>query len=420
MVSGGKPNILILSAYDIGGASIAAIRLHLGLLEIGANSKLLTLNKSVNHIPEHYQFKPSSGWKSKIQLKLRQRNEHIQKSSLQLMGDGSLSGEYSMPIASYDVTESPLWEWADIVNLHWVNEWISFESLMVKSSKPMVWTMHDMHCFTGGCHYSHGCLGFQSECKDCPMLVNTNMPQMANYFWKSKMGSLSMLASNLTITAPSNWMANLAKSSALLKGFNSVGIPNGLDVKLFNKKSTQQCREILQLPESKFVLVSVIQSLRDRRKGFKILLDALAFLPNPDKFLLCTVGNLTEEIDSHGVSHFHLGTIADERLMAMVYNSADIFVHPATEDNFPNVVIEALSCGVPVTGFNIGGMAEMVIQEKNGLLSDDINPEKLAKNIVQLLDLKLDRAKISVDAHEKFDQKLQAKNFEELFKFILS
>ena len=149
-------------------------------------------------------------------------------------------------------------------------------------------------------------------------------------------------------------------------------------------------------------------------------MDALAFLPNPDKFLLCTVGNLTEEIDSHGVSHFHLGTIADERLMAMVYNSADIFVHPATEDNFPNVVIEALSCGVPVTGFNIGGMAEMVIQEKNGLLSDDINPEKLAKNIVQLLDLKLDRAKISVDAHEKFDQKLQAKNFEELFKFILS
>ena len=68
--------ILILSSYDVGGASIAAIRLHLALLKAGVHSRLLTLHKSSGNIPEHYQYQPQAGWKNKIELKFRQRAEH--------------------------------------------------------------------------------------------------------------------------------------------------------------------------------------------------------------------------------------------------------------------------------------------------------------------------------------------------------
>jgi glycosyltransferase involved in cell wall biosynthesis len=416
-----SPKILILSAYDVGGASIAAIRLHLGLLKLGVNSKLLTLHKSSSNIPEHYQFQPSSNWKEKVYLKLRQRNEHKQKTSLELFDNTSLSGEFSMPIASYDITNSPLWDWADVVNLHWVNEWISLENLLAKAGKKkIVWTMHDMHLFTGGCHYSHGCEGFKLECKDCPMLQKSNMPQLANQFWKVKTNALKLNKPFLTITSPSSWMAGLVGSSSLLRDFKSMAIPNSLDTNIFKPAPKKQSRQALNLPTEKIILLTVIQSLKDKRKGFQLLLDSLIYLPEPERFVLLTVGGLNKDIPLHKIEHIHLGSLVDERLMAMVYNSADILVHPAVEDNLPNVVVESICCGVPVVGFNIGGMSEMVSNGLNGFLSDITKPEVLAQSIVSVLESNLNKVEISQAAHAKFALELQAKNFQKLFENILS
>ena len=416
-----NPKILILSAYDIGGASIAAIRLHLGLLKLGVNSKLLTLHKSSSNIPQHYQYQPSGNWKEKVYLKLRQRSEHKQKIALELFENASLSGEFSMPIASYDITTSQLWEWADVVNLHWVNEWISLENLLAKAGKKkLVWTMHDMHLFTGGCHYSHGCEGFIAECKNCPMLVNSNMPQLANQFWKSKISSLKLNRPFLTISSPSFWMAKLVSSSSLLGDFESIAIPNSIDTNIFKPIPTRQSREVLHIPTEKIVLLTVIQSLKDNRKGFQILLEALPHLKNPDQYVLCTVGSLKEEMPITNIEHIHLGSLVDERLMAMVYNSADVLVHPAVEDNLPNVVIESLSCGTPVAGFNIGGMPEMVSNGQNGFISDEINPEILAQNISNVLELNFTKEEISQTAHLKYALEVQARNFQKLFEKILA
>jgi glycosyltransferase involved in cell wall biosynthesis len=416
-----SPKILILSAYDVGGASIASIRLHLGLLKLGVNSKLLTLHKSSSNIPEHYQFQPSSNWKEKVYLKLRQRNEHKQRTSLELYENASLSGEFSMPIASFDITKSPLWDWADIVNLHWVNEWISLENLLAKArSKKMVWTMHDMHLFTGGCHYSHGCEGFKFECKDCPMLQKSNMPQLANQFWKVKTNAIKLNKPFLTITSPSSWMAGLVGSSSLLKDFKSIAIPNSLDINIFKPSPKKQSREALNLPTEKIILLTVIQSLKDKRKGFQLLLDSLIYLPEPERFVLLTVGGLNNEIKLQKIEHIHLGSLVDERLMAMVYNSADMLVHPAVEDNLPNVVVESLCCGVPVVGFNIGGMAEMVSNGQNGFLSNEIKPEVLAQSVSSVLEYNLNKAEISQKAHSIYALEVQARNFQSLFENILA
>ncbi len=404
--------ILILSSYDVGGASIAAIRLHLALLKAGIQSRLLTLHKSGGNIPEHYQYQPQAGWKSKIELKFRQRAEHQQKNSLHLPKGQSLSGEFSMPLASYDITDSHHWKWADVVNIHWVNEWISLENLVAKAGqKPMIWTMHDMHAFTGGCHYSHSCLGFEMECNNCPMLIHSSIPQLANQFWKSKKTALYVHQPKLRIVAPSQWMVDLAAKSSLFSEFTGSRIFNSLDTSVFKPLPQEMCAAVLGLPRNKKIMLSVIQSLKDRRKGFFILIEALKKVPDPENWVLCTVGKLHDETTEIGVEHIHLGSIQDERLMAIVYNSAHVFVHPATEDNLPNVVVEALCCGLSVAGFQIGGMPEMVIQGENGILTSNISPEGLLNAIKETSTIQSRKTQIAEAAHQTFSGSEHVKQF---------
>ena len=403
-----------MSAYDVGGASIAAIRLHLALLDLGVDSRLLSLHKSSSGIPQHYQYSPSTSIFSRMGLKWRKRLVHRQKTSLIPAAGTSLSGEFSMPLAPFDLIDSEHWAWADVVNLHWVNEWLNLESLISKSgNKPLIWTMHDMHAFTGGCHYSHGCMGMEKDCDGCPLLIGSNFPELAARFLKSKKAAMLQFPPNLTITAPSKWMLNWSRKSSLFKGLRHETIPNSLDIRVFKPISMSVTREALGLPLQKKILLCVVQSLQDHRKGFHHLLESLQDLPNPERWLLCTVGKLHEDLKLP-IEHQHFGTLVDERLMAMVYNSANVFVHPAIEDNLPNVVLEALACGTPVAGFQIGGMPEMVADGVNGKLSPSITAKSLAETIIQVFEMELNRDSIAKEAKAQFALPVQALRFKKL------
>lgn len=410
-----KPHILILSSYDIGGASIAAIRLHKALLAAGENSRLLTLHKSHSDLPAHFQYHPGASLSNRLGLKIRQRAEHHQKRALHLPAGESLAGEYSLPIASYDVTDSPHWEWADVINLHWVNEWVSVENLVSKSgNKKLIWTMHDMHVFTGGCHYSYDCNEFTRECRTCPFLVRSSIPQLAHQSWKSKKTALTINQPNLSILAPSQWMVDKARKSSLLGEFPGQVLYNSLDTDVFKPLPRDMSCDVLGLPRNKKILLCVIQSLQDRRKGFAILTEALGHLADPDEWLLCTVGKWHQGPVESALEHRHLGTISDERLMAVVYNAATIFVHPATEDNLPNVVAEALCCGIPVAGFFIGGMPEMVTSGTNGFLSAEKTAASLAQSVGAVKNAGFSQKSIAERAHRQFSPANQAKRFMEI------
>lgn len=97
--------------------------------------------------------------------------------------------------------------------------------------------------------------------------------------------------------------------------------------------------------------------------------------------------------------------------MAIVYNSAHVFVHPATEDNLPNVVVEALYCGLSVAGFQIGGMPEMVIQGENGILTNNISPEGLLNAIKETSTIQFRKTQIAEAAHQTFSGSEHVKQF---------
>jgi glycosyltransferase involved in cell wall biosynthesis len=106
--------------------------------------------------------------------------------------------------------------------------------------------------------------------------------------------------------------------------------------------------------------------------------------------------------------------------MAIVYNAADIFVHPAREDNLPNVVVESIACGIPVAGFEIGGMPEMITNQENGFLSEEVSAPGLAEVIIKTNLHPWKRQEIAAYAEKKFSRIVQANAFMALYRELAS
>src|SRR5205807_955927 len=98
-----------------------------------------------------------------------------------------------------------------------------------------------------------------------------------------------------------------------------------------------------------------------------------------------TFGGASLRITSPAVNYLPLGYIDSDRIKALVYNAADVFVHPARVDNLPLVVLESLACGLPVVAFPIGGIPDMVRPALTGWLAPEVSAGSLAKTIEQAL-----------------------------------
>ena len=116
-----------------------------------------------------------------------------------------------------------------------------------------------------------------------------------------------------------------------------------------------------------------------KRKGFDLFSDAVK-KSDLDDFHIAIVGDPRgAEIPQQENIRF-FGPIHDEKEMAALYASADLLACPSREDNQPNVITEALCCGLPVVAFRNSGVMEM-IHEKNGLFAEAENGEALAAAI---------------------------------------
>jgi glycosyltransferase involved in cell wall biosynthesis len=130
------------------------------------------------------------------------------------------------------------------------------------------------------------------------------------------------------------------------------------------------------------------------------------------------------DFEQPGVHLHQLGYVDHERTKVLAYSAADVLVHPALLDNFPNVVMEALACGTPVVGFPVGGMPEMVSPGITGWLADEVSTQALARTLDKALD-DLDRGlnlseSCRTQAEAEYDLSIQAKRYKELFLSLIS
>lgn len=270
----------------------------------------------------------------------------------------------------------------DIIHLHnihgyYINIEILFDYLK-EANKPVVWTLHDCWSFTGHCsHFDYiGCDRWKTGCYNCPQKREYPASLLVdNSDWNySKKKEIFTGVRNLTIVTPSNWLTNLVNKS-FLKNYRIETINNGIDLSIF-KPTDNEFRRKYKL-DNKFIILGVA-SIWSHRKGIDFFLELSHNLEEDEVIVL--VGLSEKQLKEIPVNIIGISRTNNIEELADIYSSANVFVNPTLEDNFPTVNLEALACGTPVITFDTGGSPES-IDEKTGLITEERSSEKLNKNI---------------------------------------
>lgn len=394
--------IVHVTTYAGGGASISARRLSDGLSALGVDSTLFTLDNLAGSV----------GVLERLRRGLAYHLAPDKYDGYTLTPQTEI---FTHPFSLYDLV--PKLKSADVVHLHWISRLVNHTTFFRRINKPVVWTLHDMNAFTGGCHYSEGCERYLNECKVCPQLpIEKQSEAERNFIIKKK--ALETLPKSTAVVAPSLWLHNMAKSSALLGRVTHFHVPYGIDLEnAFYPENKAAARKSLGLGDKPTALF-VADRLDSRWKGFSYLRQALKTLREKLDFQAVAVGGQANS-DNDWV---YLGRCDGDKMRA-AYNAADVFVIPSVEDNLPNTPIEAAACGVPAVGFAAGGVPEIILTGRTGLVVPKGDVPALAQAVLQLLK-DPDMAKsMGVEARKRaevdFPLKKQAQAYLELYKKAL-
>ncbi|MCX7984581.1 MAG: glycosyltransferase family 4 protein [Bacteroidetes bacterium] len=383
-------NILLLNKSDAGGgAAIACRRLLESLQKNSVHATMLVQQKTTSNA--HILSTTHTRVKEFYNLLL-----FLAERAWFLLYEKSADVRFAFSLANTGETISKdLIEETDILHLHWINQgFISFNGLhtLFSSNKPIMWTLHDMWPFTGGCHYVGSCTKYRTECNFCPFLRWPSSSDLSQKIFHKKKRLYSSLNPLRTVFVTcSRWLETIARRSALLQHFQITTIPNPIDTSLYHpvEKATARCT--LGLPLDKKLILFGAGNIYDPRKGLQHLIKALNILrrelgDNASALEVIFFGKAKHPLN-HTIpfKSYSLGVISDEATLINLYNSCDVFVLPSTEDNLPNTVMESLACGTPVVAFNIGGLPELIDHMENGYLAQPFSPEDLAHGLKVLL-----------------------------------
>ncbi len=405
--------VLHINTTDItGGAGIAAFRLHNALRKEGIESFILVQSKKSDN---KFVFKNS---RIPYINKLRSEADNLfsrfaLKNKQSLFSVSRLPDNVNRKIKKIN---------PDIIHLHWITGgFIKIENLK-KFNIPILWSLHDMWPFTGGCHYDNECKKYESECIDCPFLKKGS--NISRKVFQRKEKTYRQIE-NLNINGLSKWLANCAESSSLFSNNKIYNIPNCNESSEFFPIPKKEAKEQLSVPvNKKLILFGAVAATIDKRKGFDLLKEALTNMQiKSDKILSVFGSGQKQETEVDGLKYHYLGHISNKKLLRAVYSAADVIVVPSRQENLSNVVVEALACGTPVVAFNIGGMSDMINHKENGYLAEEFNTNDLRNGIEWILyndDLK----KLSENAHQtvktKFESSIVANQYIKVYKEILS
>jgi glycosyltransferase involved in cell wall biosynthesis len=411
--------ILMLNTYDEwGGAAKAAFRLNRGVKSVGVESKLLVQGKSGDDKDVIGTNDPLVKFAYGVRTHLGTlpvrlyHNNPIYNFSPAMTPDN---------LAGHVAALAP-----DLLHLHWLGAGFMRIETLKKLKMPIVWTLHDSWAFTGGCHMPYSCVKYRENCGSCPVLGSSHERDLSRRVWRRKNSSWQNL--NLTLVAPSRWLAECAGASSLFSGRRVEVIPNGLDLSLFKPLDKRVARNILGLSlDKKFILFGSMNSSSDQNKGFQFLLPALNKLLahgyNDDTELLIFGSSEPVVIPKFGMKSTYLGRLHEDVSLALLYSAADLFVAPSIQENLPNTIMESMACGTPSVAFNQGGVPELIDHERNGYLAQPFEADNLARGIAWVLENEGRRKELSLQARLKVEQMFDlngvSRMYTELYREIL-
>jgi glycosyltransferase involved in cell wall biosynthesis len=402
----------ISTADNVGGSGRSAFKIHRELKECGIDSKMLVSTR-VTSDPD-------------IDFIHRRLSKFIDR--IASMITDYLGLQYLYIPSSMSLLRHPWFKQSSIVQLYNTHGHYFSHSILpaVSRKKKIVWRLSDMWPMTGHCAYSGECEKWKTGCRGCPD-IEAYPPirrDSAAFLWKHK--KYLYRKSSFHVVAPSSWIKEIADESPLFAGFSKTLIPNGFNTNIFKPLPKEWCRKIMNIPDDKKIILFIVHSFNDnQRKGTEFFLNAIRSLWETRRdFRILLVGDSVYkwglDLPCDVLRH---DFVKDDELLAMIYNAADLNIHPAVLENMPNSILEAMSCGVPSVAFDTGGVKDAMEHKKTGYLARFKDVDDLVGGMKWLMDVHHMMPQISEDCRrtvlKKFSLKTQNAAFIDLYRQLL-
>jgi glycosyltransferase involved in cell wall biosynthesis len=411
--------VLILDTTELG---FAPNRIMKALQKNGIDAKMLVRSK---YTDDENVVSINTTWLAKKRNYLR---FFLERFVILLNNHFNRSNLFKVSIANTgtNIANHPLVKEADIIHLNWINQgFLSLKDLdaLLKTGKPIVWTMHDMWTCTGICHHSWGCESFTKECGYCPFLHSKKHKDLSYRIFKSKR---IITQSSIHLVAVSSWLKSMALKSAITNNLKVSVIPNVLDITVFHPTDKTLARQKFSLAMKKKIIIMGALNINDPVKGFVFLKDAMQRIYNEDKdVLLVLFGNIKGQDILKDISFpiVQMGLISNVSDIVQLYAAADVNVVPSFYETFGQTITESMACGCPSVSFNNSGQTDIIDHKLNGYLAKYKDEEDLAVGITWVLD-NTERLHLSEACIEKvqthYTETVVAKKYISLYKELLT
>jgi glycosyltransferase involved in cell wall biosynthesis len=409
--------ILIVNTSDIqGGAARAAYRLHKALLGQNVDSQMLVQSKSSDDFTV-------IGPQSKVQKYFGKLRPTLDSLSVRKYKDRTKTLFSPSRVPFSNVVDKINNINPDIVHLHWIAGSMLRIEDFAKIKAPIVWSLHDMWAFTGGCHYDEKCGGYEKECGNCKVLGSDKENDLSRKIYNRKQKTYSKI-DNMTIVGLSKWLSKCAQNSTLLKDKKHINLPNPIDTSIFKAFDKDKARELWSLPkDKKLVLFGAMGATSDPRKGFKELSESMKKLKSEAIEFVIFGSSEPQEKQNFGFKTHYIGSLHDDVSLVTLYSAVDVMIVPSLQENLSNAIMESLSCGTPVVGFDIGGNSDMIAHQKNGYLARPLDTDDLACGIEWVINTE-NYAELCTNVREKalreFESVVVAKKYIKLYSGLMN
>lgn len=393
-----------------GGASVACNRLIEALNKNNINSKLLVNDKQNKDKAVLSQFKSIYG------LYFHKIKKFLSIYVKRILGANDIYKD-SISLFSSNLSQKINNSEFDIINLHWVcNEMISLKEIK-EIHKPVVWTLVDMWPFAGSTHYTENNFYKFSNKK----FDENKMFNIQNWVLNRK---IKYFSKDIVVICISNWLAKLAKESYIFKNNKIHIIPCTIDVNYWKPMGKKFAKETLNLDvNKKYFLFSAFNGIKDKRKGFDLMMKALAKLNlDKKKFTVIILGNADDldkinELYKFDFKIFDQNFNNDKDLLKIIYSACDILIMPSRLEAFGQVALEAGSCALPCVSFKNTGVEDIINHKDDGYLAEYLDIEDLTKGI-NLLNEESINSKMSKNIRKKIIKDFSYDNISQKYKDV--
>lgn len=270
------------------------------------------------------------------------------------------------------------------LHLHWADGVINRSSIgkLIQAGQPIVWTLHDMSPFTAFCHHSFGCTQYQGECRNCPQVRSEFRKKVSVQFLSNRL-FFDTPRGNFCVVAPTEWMAQRARSSSTFQNQRVEIVSNPIAEVFFQVHNRVKAREALGIAPEDFVGIAIASDLSDKNKSIQTVVDGffggLARSGRKGKLLL--VGANGKPFSAKNGDVLDLGNLTHEEIASSAIG-ADINVSMSMAESSGLTLREMGALGIPTIALSGSGMNSLIENGRNGVLVQDL--ESLTTEVARL------------------------------------